>query len=592
MSEEGMSGMPMSEEDLLVQQGLDQALENSKPEGMSDANWNRIQKKAVSTIRLALAPEELKHLDFSGNRIAGFVENEGKEIQLRMTNLEVLDLSNNLFKNDTFAILSGLPSRKCLYMGNNQLQGSIDIKELHAWNNVEEIFLDYSYLDNNILQSIGVFTSLKTLSLSNCGLIGSLPNQVLDLSDNHLSGRIPEELIMRSLLDVLRLSNNNLSGKIVPMMFNTSMMSYLYLDDNNFAGEIPDIDLSATHFSHSSLVDIDLSNNGFNGKLPRWIGNVSHLKRLALSNNHFEDLSGNMFSDPIPSCLSNLTLVMKEEKSFVDSSKYIANTMQDLPIYVLKDLSHDYPVSNMKEWIEFTTNSVSYSYGGDILKYMSGIDLSYNRLTGQIPVELGNLSEIHSLNLSHNNLVGVIPSSFSQLKQIESLDLSYNNLSGRIPIQLVELNFLEVFNMAHNNLSGCTPEPKAQFGTFDESSYKANAFLCGPPLQNNCSKTESPSTVPTTTDNEGEENTQGRGNNEEVWKRIWSVKVPTKMRTFMWWFCHGIIQGGERPWATEAWKHLNYQWEYDNEVQQESMDSFPKMIMKLKHEQLQLFAIT
>ncbi|XP_022769630.1 probable leucine-rich repeat receptor-like protein kinase At1g35710 [Durio zibethinus] len=32
----------------------DLALESSKPEGMSDANWNRIQNKAVSTIRLAL----------------------------------------------------------------------------------------------------------------------------------------------------------------------------------------------------------------------------------------------------------------------------------------------------------------------------------------------------------------------------------------------------------------------------------------------------------------------------------------------------------------------------------------------------------
>ena len=44
-------------QDLLVQQGLDQALEDEKPDSMSEREWSKIQRKAVSTIRLALAPE-------------------------------------------------------------------------------------------------------------------------------------------------------------------------------------------------------------------------------------------------------------------------------------------------------------------------------------------------------------------------------------------------------------------------------------------------------------------------------------------------------------------------------------------------------
>ncbi|VFQ91499.1 unnamed protein product [Cuscuta campestris] len=44
-------------EDLLVQQNLDDALEEKKPATIDDAKWALLQKKAVSAIRLAIAPE-------------------------------------------------------------------------------------------------------------------------------------------------------------------------------------------------------------------------------------------------------------------------------------------------------------------------------------------------------------------------------------------------------------------------------------------------------------------------------------------------------------------------------------------------------
>ena len=44
-------------QDLLVQQGLDQVLEDERPASVNEIEWTKIQRKAVSTIRLALAPE-------------------------------------------------------------------------------------------------------------------------------------------------------------------------------------------------------------------------------------------------------------------------------------------------------------------------------------------------------------------------------------------------------------------------------------------------------------------------------------------------------------------------------------------------------
>ena len=48
-------------QDLLVQQGLDQALEDERPTSINETKWTKIQRRVVSMIRLALAPE-IKHV--------------------------------------------------------------------------------------------------------------------------------------------------------------------------------------------------------------------------------------------------------------------------------------------------------------------------------------------------------------------------------------------------------------------------------------------------------------------------------------------------------------------------------------------------
>jgi hypothetical protein len=79
-------------------------------------------------------------------------------------------------------------------------------------------------------------------------------------------------------------------------------------------------------------------------------------------------------------------------------------------------------------------------------------------------------------------------------------------LSGEIPVVLIDLNFLEMFTVAYDNLSGKVPDRKAQFATFDNSSYEGNPFLCGKLLENGCTRIDESHLSPTKSSNASEGN--------------------------------------------------------------------------------------
>ena len=78
-------------------------------------------------------------------------------------------------------------------------------------------------------------------------------------------------------------------------------------------------------------------------------------------------------------------------------------------------------------------------------------------LYGQIPPELGSLTELRILNLSHNELSGHIPPELGSLAKLEELRLNDNLLSGGIPPELGNLVNLKVLYLSYNDLRGCIP---------------------------------------------------------------------------------------------------------------------------------------
>ncbi|KAJ0076307.1 hypothetical protein Patl1_35223 [Pistacia atlantica] len=410
--------------------------------------------------------KELMWMDLSNNHFSGELPSD---FLIGCFSLAFLNLSNNNFHGQIFPQYMNLPSLSFIYLNNNNFSG-------------------------NIGKGIQNFTSLEVLDISNNKISGQVPNWIgnfsnlvfLLMSKNLLEGNIPVQLSKLSSLAILDVSENRLIGPITSS-FNFSFIQELFMQKNAFTGPIP-----KSLFRSSKLLMLNLRDNQFSGSnhlqgpIPNQLCQLRNLSIL--------DLSDNRLNGTIPSCL--IRMIFWTQQSDIPNEDRSTNDLALEQGYMFFSSNHRFEV-------KFLTKNRYDSYKGDILNFMTGMDLSKNDLIGDIPSEIGDLQGIKALNLSNNFLSKSIPKSFSNLKSIESLDLSHNKLSGQIPQQLTELNYLEVFNVSYNSLSGPTPN-EGQFATFGESSYIGNSGLCITLVNKSCTSAPTPPLLPSNGE-EGEE---------------------------------------------------------------------------------------
>jgi len=446
-------------------------------------------------------------------------------------NLVVLDASYNNISGHLPPSLCNINGLKFVDLSNNKLTGEVPACLFTECGLLEFLRLSNNNLGGPILGGANnKFICGGTIFLDSNNFEGPLPNNlsgvvsIMDFHDNKLSGELDVSFWNIPSLEFLSVASNSLTGQIYPMICKLTGLSYLDISNNDFEGSIPNcssklmldfLNMSSntlsgfpSYFFNSSNIEvIDIRYNRFMGSLD-WIQHLYQIKMLLLGGNMFEghisaelchlqylniiDLSHNRLSGSLPPCIGAIPFGYHTDYDDVLFNRFYFMFLD----WGVSSMDYDDPPVAYEGYLviqgfTFSTKGNIYTYSRGFYNLMSGIDLSANMLSGEIPWEIGNLSHVKSLNLSHNFFIGQIPVTFANMSAIESLDLSHNELSGPIPWQLTQMSSLEVFSVAYNNLSGCIPS-SGQFSSFNMESYLGNTNLRNSSQGNQCSPDPGP----------------------------------------------------------------------------------------------------
>ena len=133
-------------------------------------------------------------------------------------------------------------------------------------------------------------------------------------------------------------------------------------------------------------------------------------------------------------------------------------------------------------WLNLSNSGLTGEIPAELgnLANLYSLSLYDNDLTGEIPAELGNLASLTYLYLFGNGLTGEIPSELGTLANLAVLELGGNGLTGEIPSELGALANLEVLWLYGNGLTSVIPPAFSDLPNLKRFNWDENAGLCAP----------------------------------------------------------------------------------------------------------------
>lgn len=96
---------------------------------------------------------------------------------------------------------------------------------------------------------------------------------------------------------------------------------------------------------------------------------------------------------------------------------------------------------------------------------LTTLNFDNNSLDGSLPTEIGNLTSLTTLSIHNNLLTGNLPTQLGNLTSLQTLDLSINQITGSIPTELGSLSNLLTLELYSNLLNGSIPASLGSIGT-------------------------------------------------------------------------------------------------------------------------------
>nr|AMM42796.1 LRR-RLK [Vernicia fordii] len=284
--------------------------------------------------------------------------------------------------------------------------------------------------------AIGKLSALAEFSVVPGRIIGSLPQSLSQLKDlrflavsrNFLSGEIPATLGQLRNLKTLDLSYNQLTGAIPRSIGTIPELSNVILCHNRLSGSVPP-------FLSQSLTRLDLKHNDFTGSLA-----PSSLPPSI----QYLSLSWNRLSGPVDRLLNRL-----DQLNYVDLS--MNQFSGGIPGRIFT-----FPITNL----QLQRNQFSGSVQPVNQVTIGTVDLSYNRLSGQISPMF---STVQNLYLNNNRFTGQVPGSFVDNLLAASIQILY---------------------LQHNYLTGIEINPTAEIPLSSSLCLQYNCMV--PPVQTPC----------------------------------------------------------------------------------------------------------